>query len=304
VTADEAKEVLRVGLNGAAKQDLDEARVELMALHLAPLPFERTRRHVHEYVLGHKWLSSLEELLDAAGVAASARADLARAIHEGGQLLPSLRSMSGWEYVPRGGPYPEGVALFYREARQPLPKGARVAPLALPAAAVQPAAASGPAPVLQEIGTELQRRKNAALRRSFEALRSPPAPFVPDREAMPPVLRQAVDAAEAQLDRATRAEQRCIAQERCYRELCEEMTGMLRARAPDGLAARGVVVDLLRVVLADPCYGLIGCVEALRDAVCPGAEVAMRPEHGPNPDEFDDAPGPLVALRVGLRKAV
>lgn len=307
MTGEEAKEVLRIALEGAAKQDVDEDRIKFMAVHLGPLPFEPTRRRVHEYVLSHRWLSSIEELLDAAGVSTSARVDLARAIHEGGDLLPSLRSMSGWEYVPPEGEVPRGVGEFYANADRPMPLAGRTVSFALPAAvgdrlADVPAELAGDA--LTSIGRGLQAQKNAALRRAFEQRQHPPAPFVPDRDAMPIVLREAVEAAETALDRATQAERRCQAQERAYRELCDEMADRVRDGAPDAATAQTVAVELLQRLAADPGYGLTACAEVLRDALIPGAAVAVKPEYGPNPDPFEDTLGPLVELRIALKRSV
>lgn len=305
MTTEQAQEVLRIALEGAAKQDLDDDRIRFMALHLAPLPFERTRRRVHEYVLAHKWLSSVDELLDAAGVSTAARSDLARAVHEGGELWPSLRSMSGWEFVPRGGPYPDGVALYCREAGLPLPTGASVTPIALaPGPATEPEEA--PAPVagdaLRSIGTDLQQRKTAALRRSFEELRRPPTPIVPDREALPPVLREALVAADVVQESWAREKARLGAEVRAYEEMRGELAEMIRRGAPDNEAGKAVAVELLQRLLADPGYGLAAVAEVVRDALLPDGEVALKPEHGPNPDPFDEGPGPLTGLRLALRK--
>jgi len=124
---------MRIALEGAAQQALDDDRVRFMALHLGPLPFERTRDAVHRYVANHKWISSLEELCDACGLppdepraGLSARADLVRAVRDGGRLVPDLRSVSGWAYVPDGAALPPGAVEAERIA------AARDAP-ALPA---------------------------------------------------------------------------------------------------------------------------------------------------------------------------
>jgi hypothetical protein len=133
VSPQEATQILRIALEGAAQQPLDDDRVRFLALHLVPLPFERTRDGVHRYVANHKWISSLEELLDACGLppddrraGLSARADLVRAVRAGGRLVPDLRSVSGWAYVPDGAALPPGAVEAERVA-------AEHAPPALPA---------------------------------------------------------------------------------------------------------------------------------------------------------------------------
>ena len=122
----EAAHVLRLGFEGAAQQQVDDDRLRFLAAHLGPLPFERTRDAVHRYVANHKWISSLEELLDACGLppddrraGLTARSDLVRAVRQGGRLVPDLRSISGWAYVPAGAPLPEGALEAERVALEP-----------------------------------------------------------------------------------------------------------------------------------------------------------------------------------------
>src|SRR5262245_66224345 len=136
----EATQVIRIALEGAVQQALDDDRVRFLALHLVPLPFERTRDGVHRYVANHKWISSLEELCDACGLppdearaGLTARADLVRAVRAGGRLVPDLRSVSGWASVPDGAALPPGALEAERVAAEP-------AASALPAPAIDDAA--------------------------------------------------------------------------------------------------------------------------------------------------------------------
>src|SRR5262245_46575745 len=68
VNPQEALAVMRIAVEGAAQQQLDDDRIRFLAMHLGPLPFERTRDRVHRYVASNKWISSLAELLDACGL--------------------------------------------------------------------------------------------------------------------------------------------------------------------------------------------------------------------------------------------
>jgi len=122
----EATQVIRIALEGAVQQALDDDRVRFLAMHLGPLPFERTRDAVHRHVASNKWISSLAELLDACGLppdepraGLTARADLVRAVRDGGRLVPDLRSVSGWAYVPDGAALPPGAVEAARIAGAP-----------------------------------------------------------------------------------------------------------------------------------------------------------------------------------------
>lgn len=144
MTPDEAGRVMKIATAGAVARDLEPERFAFLIQHLLPLPYERTRDNVHRYVANNKWISSLEELCDAAGLpdddpraGVRARTDLTIAVREGGRLVSDLRAVSGWSYVAPGAALPPGAV----EAEQ-----LRAAPVAaLPAG--------------QEI-TEEQRREN------------------------------------------------------------------------------------------------------------------------------------------------
>jgi hypothetical protein len=141
VTAVEAGQVMAIALAGAVQRENAEEALEFLQRHLLPLPFERTRDHVHRYVASHKWVGSLAELLDAAGVQEDARHDLVRAVRDGGQMVRDLRSVSGWTYVPVGAALPQG---------------------AIEAAEVAAGPTTGPMPALPsgEPITEVQRQRN------------------------------------------------------------------------------------------------------------------------------------------------
>jgi hypothetical protein len=109
MTPKEAERVLLTAIGAAAAREMDPETLLLLQSHLVPLPYERTRDHVLRYAIGHKWVSSLQELCEAAGVPASAAADLVRAVLEGGQLVRDLRSASGWSYVAPNDPLPRGA---------------------------------------------------------------------------------------------------------------------------------------------------------------------------------------------------
>lgn len=303
----------------AIPQELSDGRVAEMAEVLTPLPFEVCERRVEQWALSvavdaegrqaEKWMSTPDHVLAAVGVGARARhlieqAILDRQAGRDAEVWPSLRE-NGWELIGPGDPLPRGVGEWHANLGLPLPAGRRVS-LALPAApptdlATVPEELVGDE--LRAIGTGLQQRKNAALRRAFEELRDPPAPIAWDRERMPPVLREAVKAAEAAQDQAIQAEQHCIAQERAYRELCAELAERIRESAPDAITARAVVVDLLRRVAADAAYDVIGCADALAEALGPELRVVKCDvERGPKPDEFEDALGPVVGLRLLLKE--
>lgn len=286
------------------------ASLEVYYEHLEPLPAHRAEQGIDQVIAGvdrepraQPFFPSIAEVLGAIGIHGDARRELRRARRTGGELWPSLRSMSGWEFVPRGGPYPEGVALYFRENDIPLPAGARVA---LPAApeAVGGAPADPGASIRAGIGTDLQQRKTASLRRAVEQLQHPPVPLELDRAALPAVLREALVAADVGQESWAREKARLGAEVRAYEEMRGELAEMIRQGAPDNEAGRAVAVELLRRLVADPGYGLAAVAEVVRDALCPGAEVAVKPEHGANPDPFDEGVGPLVALRIAMRKSV
>jgi hypothetical protein len=161
VSPQEAVAVLRMGMEAAVQQPLDDARLRFLVMHLVPLPFEATRDRVHRYVANHKWISSLEELLDACGLppdearaGLTARADLVRAVRAGGRLVPDLRSVSGWAYVPEDAPLPPGaVEAELVAAERPPP--------ALPAPAVGDAARRANLRRLGALHRELGRGKTA-----------------------------------------------------------------------------------------------------------------------------------------------
>lgn len=310
----EALAVIAVVRGGAIPQEFSDERLKEIAGYLLPLPYDYCRRAAERWAISvpvdehgqpvPKFVSEPSAVLTGCGVPFGTRHLLDRALRDGGEVYPSVRgaiSDGGWEYVAAGEPLPLGVAEAMLAAGQTLPHNRACAEL--PAGPIEqrdePTDATD---ALAVIGRGLQARKNGALRRAFEQRQHPPAPIAWDRDAMPPVLREAVEAAERAQDRATKAEQRCQAQERAYRELCADLADRIRDGAPDSETARAVVVELLQRLLSDPGYGLSACVEALRDALIPGAEVAVKPAYGPNPDPFDDGVGPLIELRIALKE--
>lgn len=126
MTADEAGAVMKIATAGAVARELEQVRYEFLLAHLLPLPYGRTLDSVHRYVANHKWVSSLEELLDACGLplddaraGATARTDLVRAVRDGGRLVRDLRAVSGWAYVGPGDPLPAGAVEAERLAAEP-----------------------------------------------------------------------------------------------------------------------------------------------------------------------------------------
>lgn len=295
-----------------------EATIDAYYEHLEPLPADAVAQGVRRLIAGlgrsekaQPFFPSIPELLDAVGIFGAGRAELLRAIAQKGHLMPTIRTvgdnLSGWEFVPRHGPLPLGVAQALAVAGKPLPEGMTVAspPALMPAT---PALRSGepmrPGTALATIGQGLQQRKDAALRRAYEEQRDGPPPATAyDRALMPPVLRQAVEAAEAEQARLEQARHRCEAQERAYREMCDEIRDDQRARVVDGATAKAVARELLAGLMVDPLQGFEAVVGVLRDAVAPGLAIAKAElAHGPNPDVFDDAPGPVVAVRVAFKR--
>lgn len=104
-------------------QPLPDASQEEYLDHLCALPFDRAEEGVRVGKLTWTFFPRLGELLDAVGVPPSARRDLARAVAARGELLPSLRSTTGWEHVGPDGPIPLGVAEHLTNAGKPLPAG-------------------------------------------------------------------------------------------------------------------------------------------------------------------------------------
>lgn len=121
VTEAEAGRVLAVVLAGTVQRERSQEDLHFLRRYLIPLPYERTLRRVEEYVAvvgrdkdgraTHGWISTPGELLEACGLPdkPAVRGQLVLAMREGGELLPDLRSMDGWSYVPPGAVKPVGV---------------------------------------------------------------------------------------------------------------------------------------------------------------------------------------------------
>lgn len=303
----------------AVAQDLDDRKVEGLAEWLIPLPFDVCERRVEQWAAAavavdgqgrrvEKWVSSVDHVLAAVGVDAAARQLVAQAKAEGRQLWPSLRGV-GWEFAAPDGALPRGVGEFYANLRLPIPDG-RLIDVTLPIGA--PERTAGPtralpsggaldaATALATIGRDLADANAAALRSRFEVLRHPPSEEI-DLEALPPALRRALEAADAERDRLVAARRRCEAQEQAYREMAGELAELIRRAAPDYQTARTVALELLQRVLREGDVGAV--LELVRDALNPALAIAVCDvKRGPSEDPFDDAPGPIEAVRVVITR--
>jgi hypothetical protein len=297
-------------------QDIGPMKRQAMEEALRPLPFDLCNQRVEAWALMPavdaegapvtRWISTPDDVLKAVGVmGARARAMLHEAVSSGRELWPSLRDV-GWEIVEPDAPLPRGVGEWHANLGLPTPTGREIA-LALPEASKP--SLDGPRrlePVLDRIGADLRRRKDLSLRQAVARVQHPNPPAVIERAAMPPVLQEAIRAAEEASDRAVMAEQKCLAMERAYRELCEEMRDRLRDAAPDLESAQEVARELLERIVADPLGGIPTAIECFRAAVAPDLVIdgkQSRVVRGENPDPFEDGAGPLIGLRVTLRRA-
>lgn len=183
MTHEEAKKVVAIALAGSVARDTDGDTLKFWRSHLLPLPYEAIARRVHGYVATHKWCASLAELLEACGLPDAARHDLVRAVREGGQLVPDLRSLSGWSYVAPGEPLPQGAI-----------EAAAVASAAPPGKAGR-GASSGSAADPERAAEVLARVRGIAAAKRVERVALPP----------PAVLEQDLAAADARF-RAALAE--------------------------------------------------------------------------------------------------
>lgn len=183
----EAARVLAEVLAGTVQRDRSKEDLAYLRRYLLPLPYEQTLRRVEEYVASvgrgrdgkatHGWISTPGELLEACGLPdkPAVRADLVKAMREGGELLPDLRSMDGWSYVPPGAEMPIGVLQAEAVAREsfapprqalppPLPKRPELAAKAdqrirsiADVKRVQPVRAERKGPTREQLEAELAR---------------------------------------------------------------------------------------------------------------------------------------------------
>lgn len=119
MTVDEAATVAKIAVATTIRGELDPEVWEFWLMHLLPLPYESTHRRVSAHVASTKWCSSLAELLDAAGIPAAARADLTRAVRDGGRFVADLRSITGWSYVAPHAELPRGAVEAAAVAAEP-----------------------------------------------------------------------------------------------------------------------------------------------------------------------------------------
>jgi len=251
VTADQADEVLAVLRMGAVPQELSDERVKLFLLFLRPLPYERSRRAVLNYVASAdpkgapKFVSSVDELLEACGIPAGARGELTRAVQDGGELLPDLRSVSGWSYVPPCAEPPPGVAEAEALARGALEPPERPA-LPAPTEGIDRGAA------LDRIRGTLGRRRSA----------EPPDRWARVDAAMATAVSLPDEVSEM-LGRLRRAEDQHLAEAAALREL----RAAVREELEQGNIPLEAVEPAVRALLGK--LDLVGGLEAVRDVHLP-----------------------------------
>lgn len=313
----------------AIKQEIDQHRLDRMEAVLLPLPYQDCLRNAARWTTAvqtdekgqplPKFVSTPDEILAVVGVDGRARSLVDRAIAEGGTVWPSLRdvgreAIGGWAYVAPDAPLPRGVGEFYANLGLPPPDGRPVS-RALPGPSAGPsprALPSGGEPrseplpagqAIATIGRQLAQAWRAQDRRAFEVRRHPPSREVA-LDDLPPALQAALEATEAEHAKLVEARRRCEAQERAYRELCAEMADRVRDGAPDAESARAVAVELLERIAADPLGGIGAALEVVRDALVPGGRlVAPTVTYAPNPDPFDERPGPVAGLRLAITRS-
>jgi hypothetical protein len=293
VTAEQVKACLRLLRAGAVAQEFDDERLELFALHLRPLPYERTADAIRRYVATPgppdrdgrprpRFVSSVDELLAACDVNGQARPLVAEAAHRGGDVEPDFRSPCGWSLVRPGGPVPVGVlewralnGLLVTDDDWEALRAARERELA--AGRALPAGRGELVALPARLG-ELKLAAQAPAARA--AARA-------EVRELPDPLRQAVERFSRQAD-ALAAEQRAL------REIRAEAEEALLAGEVPAVAVRSAAERVLRRLAEDPDEGPVGAAEVFAAACWPGLEIR---EFKQMPDDEDPSTVRIVLKR-------
>lgn len=297
MNAEEVKACQKLLRGGAIQQDLDDDHVTQFALHLRPLPYQRTLMAIQRFLAmpgqagsngqqRPKFVSSVDELLAACDVNGLARPLVAEAAYRGGEVWPNLREHSGWSLVREGEPTPIGVLEWrvlnglevgdqdwtaLQEAREaPLPPGARALP-----------PGGKPVPLASKIG-DLKLSRPIGV-----TTLSRPKEIPVDQRELPDPLRDAIDRVNAQHDRLA-AEVRAMATIRAEAE-----DALLGGEVP-AVMVKTIAEKLLRRLADDIDEGRIACVEVLAAACFPGLEVR---ELKQMPDDEDPTTVRIVLKR-------
>lgn len=306
MTVEDATVLMAKLLAGFPNAQPPEASLDAYYDHLEPLPLDRAEAGVDRLIAGvdrdpkaAPHFPRVPEVLDAIGIHGQARLDLlhikgdtTRKQPARGHLFPSLRSVSGWEIVPAGGPASDGVAIACREAGRPLPAGATVALPPAPAPSPEPRRLA-PTPIAAASGTP-RRAPGGPDRRAVTdlAIADVPAPLRPIVERMTIAAGRLEKAADVRDSEAL-----------ALRELRAEIQDELAQDAAPLECAKPAAARLLARIAATDLEGRYAAVLVLVEALYPDLKVATFDEkRGPNTDPFEDEPGPIESVRVLLKR--
>ena len=315
MTKDEAIAVVAIVRSGAIPQEHPPTTIDEWEDMLLPLPFAYCQRVAQLWKISvpvddrgrpvQKFISEPAALLTACGVGPEARSLLDHAAAEGGTLGRSIiGTHGGWEYIPPGGPIPQGVHdLMVHNGEieaDSVPYTPRLAPTqaghlrALPGRRGED---GEPSKIVHISDLTLARPQTAFARALVRSS------FLDQDElaSLPPALRRAAAELQTQLQRAQELVRTKDLEAQALADLRHDITRELaEGDAPLECAKPALVALVRRIAAADP-DGARAVLSLVAGALWNLSVTAFDVKRGPavdSDDDFDDTPGEVKAVRV------